>query len=333
MLKKLSIVSLAMVGVFCFAFTNVGAQSLDEPVHMRFTSMPIGSSWYVQAATIAKIVREKLPPKSTIDVLPLGGGIGANLMVAKGKAEIGLGFGITSNWAYAGKVAYKEPLTNLRALVGGIDHFYQAIIIREGLGITSLKDIKDKQLKVRMFTVPPSGAGAFGAGLLLDAYGMSFDYLKDLGGKVEHTTFAPIIAAFKDGRADLFSHTISIGHPATTEIAVNTDVSFLSVEPEIMAKMEEYGYVPGVLPAGTFKGQDEDVHVPRLSSNVIVSTEMSDELAYLITKMMCENKAALAKGHPAFKKFQPKKAWDIRMAGVKLHSGAEKYYREMGWLK
>lgn len=333
MFKKSLVVLVSLFLVVSLAGLWGQAQALDQPVHLRFTSMPIGSSWYVQAATIAKILRDKLPPKSTIDVLPLGGGIGAAPMISKGDAELGLHFNMSSSWAYAGKVAYKKPLTNLRGLAGRVDQFYQAIVVRRGLDITSLKDVKERKLPIRLFTTRPFGAGQFGAGLVLKAYGMSFDDIKAWGGTVEHTTFAPIIAAFKDRRADIFMHCISKGHPATTEISVNAPVKFLSVEPEIIKEMQTYGYTAAVLPKGSFKGQDSDVHLPGLNTNVITNTDMPDELAYLITNTICENKDALVKGHRAFASFVPENAWKRNLIGLPLHPGAEKYYRERGWMK
>lgn len=333
MFRKSLIIALSLMLLAPLTLIIGHAQALDKPVHIRCTSMPIGSSWYVQAATIAKILRDKLPPKSTIDVLPHGGGIGAAPMIAKGDAEFGLHFNMSSRWAYEGKVAYKEPMTNLRGLVGGVDSFYQAIVVSRSVGISSLKDIKERKLPVRLFTTRPFGAGKFGAGLVLNAYGMSFDDIKSWGGRVEHTTFTAIIAAFKDRRADLFMHSISKGHPATTEISVSAPVKFLSVEPEIITQMEKYGYTETVLPKGSFKGQDNDALLPGLKTNVITNTDMSEELAYLITKTVCENKEALVKGHRAFASFVPENAWKAEFLGMPLHPGAVKYYRERGWMK
>jgi TRAP transporter TAXI family solute receptor len=333
MFRKSLIISLSVILLASLTLITARAYALDEPVHIRCTSMPIGSSWYVQAATIAKILRGKLPPKSTIDVLPHGGGIGSAPMIAKGDAEFGLHFNMSSRWAREGKVAYKEPMTNLRGLAGGVDSFYQAIVVNRDVDISSLKELKEKKLSVRLFTTRPFGAGKFGAGLVLDAYGMSFDDIKSWGGRVEHTTFTAIIAAFKDRRADIFMHSISKGHPATTEIAVSAPVKFLSVEPEIIEVMKGYGYTESVLPKGSFKGQDNDARLPGLKTNVITNTDMSEELAYLITKTICENKEELVKGHRAFASFVPENAWKEEYLGMPLHAGAEKYYRERGWLK
>lgn len=333
MLKKIIVVSLSVFLVLSFIVVGGQVQAAKEPAHLRFTSMPIGSTWYVQAATIAKLMRSQLPPKSTIDVLPFGGGIGANTMVGKGDAEMGLCFNVSSKWAYEGKVAYKEPIKNIRGIVGGLNKQYVGVIVRKGLKADSLRDVKNKKMRVRIYTMPPYGASAASAGLLLEAYGMSFDMIKSYGGTVEHTTFPAIISAFKDGRGDIFIHCITAAHPAVTEIAISSSVKFFSIESKEMDIMTGHGYSPSVFPKGSFKGQDSDVDLPLLATNVIVNVDMSDELAYIIAKTVCENKKGLVKGHPAFKAFVPENAWKLDVVGLPIHPGAEKYFREKGWMK
>jgi len=332
MLKRI----ISLIGVLLVvSLFSMGAQAVaaEEPVHLRFTSMPIGSTWYVQAATIAKLMRSELPPKSTIDVLPFGGGIGANKMVSKGDAEMGLCFNVSSKWAYDGTVSYKEPIKNIRGIVGGLNKQYVGVVIRKGLEAESLRDVKSKKLPVRLYTMPPYGASAASAGLLLEAYGMSFDAVKSYGGTVEHTTFPAIISAFKDGRGDVFIHCITAAHPAVTEIAISSPVKFFSVESKEMDIMKGHGFAPSVFPKGSFKGQDSAVDLPLLGTNVIANADMSDELAYIIAKTVCENKPGLVKGHPAFKAFAPENAWKLDVVGLPLHPGAEKYFREKGWMK
>ncbi|MBN2568371.1 MAG: TAXI family TRAP transporter solute-binding subunit [Deltaproteobacteria bacterium] len=332
MLRKV-FVSLSVFLVFSFFCVGSQVGAAGEPVHLRFTSMPIGSTWYVQAATIASLMRSQLPPKSTIDVLPFGGGIGANTMVGKGDAEMGLCFNVSSKWAYEGTVAYKGPIKNIRGIVGGLNKQYVGVVVRKGLEADSLRDVKAKKMPVRIYTMPPYGASFDSARLLLEAYGMSFDMIKSYGGKAEHTTFPSIIAAFKDGRGDIFIHAITAAHPSITEIAISSPVKFFSVESKEMEIMTGYGYSPSVFPKGSFKGQDSDVNLPLLGTNIVVNADMSDEVAYIIAKTVCENKKGLVKGHSAFEDFDPENAWKLSVVGLPIHHGAEKYFREKGWMK
>jgi TRAP transporter TAXI family solute receptor len=254
-------------------------------------------------------------------------------MIAQGKSDMAIVFNTSASWAYNGKVAFDKPIKEVRGLVGGLDNYFQAIVVRKGLDIGSLADIKKREVPVRLFTTRPSGAGETGARLTLAAYGINYDNIKKFGGSVEHTSHGAIIAAFKDGRADIFMHCITKGHPSTTEISVNTAVKFLSVSDATIKEMQGYGYTDTTMPNGLFRGQDDAVRLPGITSNIIVNKNMKDSLAYTITKSICENKAALVKGHPAFGPFDPKQAWRLELVGVPLHPGAEKYYKEKGWMK
>ncbi|MEW6523005.1 MAG: TAXI family TRAP transporter solute-binding subunit [Bacillota bacterium] len=305
----------------------------DQPVHLRFASWGLGSAWYVQAATIATAMRTRLPKGSTVDVLPFAGGTGNNTLVATGEAEMAISFNVSTRWAVDGVLAYDKAMPNLRGLVGGLDEFYVAIVASKKLDITSLKDIKDRQLPVRLVTVPKGGLGEYSAGLILKAYGISYDDLTKWGGSVRHTSFESIVSAFKDGQADLFIHTITVGHPSLTEIAVSTDIHFIDLEPAIVSALEKFGYVPATLPKGSFRGQVADSHIIGLASNLVATDKMPDDVAYRITKAVCESKEDLVKGHAAFAPFKPEEAWRPGLLGAPLHPGAEKYYRERGWIK
>jgi TRAP-type uncharacterized transport system substrate-binding protein len=59
---------------------------------------------------------------------------------------------------------------------------------------------------------------------------------------------------------------------------------------------------------------------------------MSVDQAYLITKTICENKEAMTLAHKAWKNFDPALAGKPEKTGIPLHPGAEKYYKEKGWL-
>ena len=60
---------------------------------------------------------------------------------------------------------------------------------------------------------------------------------------------------------------------------------------------------------------------------------MDDETAYKLTKALCEGKEELATQIASLSYFDPAKAWKPSQAGTDLHPGAERYYREKGYLK
>lgn len=258
--------------------------------------------------------------------------------MSEGDADLAVGFSTSSYWAYNGLVDYEgKPLTSLRALVGGLNRPHRlGIVCRQDLGITSLKEIKDKQMKVRLITVQRGGAGEALARLTLDAYGMSYDDIIKWGGSVNHIDLPVAIQQMQDGQADLMIHNVGYKQPDFTELALRQPVVFLGIEPEIEKFLcENYGYEPGIkVEKGEFTGVEEDVNTIGYPSTFFASDRMSDELAYTITKAICENKEKLAAAHSSLEVFDPTQAWLPEKNGlIPLHPGAEKYYKEKGWMK
>ena len=70
-----------------------------------------------------------------------------------------------------------------------------------------------------------------------------------------------------------------------------------------------------------------------LGTSIIANKGLADDVAYLVTKTVVENKAELVKAHQAFPDFVPEDAWKPDNNAIPLHPGAERYYRERGWIK
>jgi hypothetical protein len=68
---------------------------------------------------------------------------------------------------------------------------------------------------------------------------------------------------------------------------------------------------------------------------LLATTEnLPEEIAYLTTKVICENKNELVAASAAWKVFVPESSWKPEnTGGVPLHPGAVRYYRERGWMK
>jgi TRAP-type uncharacterized transport system substrate-binding protein len=52
-----------------------------------------------------------------------------------------------------------------------------------------------------------------------------------------------------------------------------------------------------------------------------------------VTKTIIEGKDALVRGHAGLAEFDPKTAWKPEEVGIPLHPGAERAFREKGWMK
>ena len=87
-------------------------------------------------------------------------------------------------------------------------------------------------------------------------------------------------------------------------------------------------YVPGVIPANTYKGQTADVQTATVINFFVTHAGVKDDMVYAMTKQLFENLDTLYAAHGAAK--------DIKLAGalqgmpVPLHPGAKRYLDEKG---
>ena len=323
---------LVVLLVLAVCATSVSAQA-PPPVTLAFATLDTGSAWYVYGATMAELLRRALPPGSNIDVKPRAGGVGNPRLVAKNETPLGFGFTVTNRWAYEGKEAYTEKLENLRGLVGGLDTYYLVAVATRKLGISSVREIKDKKLPVKLYTQPVGALGEFAGRQLLRAAGMSYADLKAWGGSTNHVNYNIIIDAFKDGRADILFAVVTPKHPSVSEIVNDVDVKFLGLDAESTKALLPLGYAPATMPPDTFKGQKEPVTTVGFPTVLITNKDLPEPVAYTVTKTVLENKDALVRGHAGLAEFDPKTAWQPEKVGIPLHPGAEKAYREKGWMK
>lgn len=335
MKRNLTLICFALLlTIFCFfKFVAPVRMAHAADMDLKIGANKVGSTWYVMAACIADTVK-KTYPGIQIDASPIAGGIGNLKLFGQKKMNIALTMDNNNLWAYTGSVLFEKPITNFRTLVGGLDQFYVGIAVRRGSGIKSLEDILENKKKIRLMTVQRGTTGEASAAHILEAVGLSYGDIKEWGGSVEHTDFEAITNAIKDGRCDVFIQALSVGHPTFTELAVTGKIDIINVSDKALKYMEKYGYFPSKLSKGSFKGQDQDIMLPGYRSTLSVIDSMPDDLAYKITKAVCENKELLVMGHQAFTPFEPSVACQAKNLGqIPLHPGAERYYREKGYLQ
>lgn len=308
----------------------------QKPLQLKFATLSQGTSWYQYGATMAEMLAKTLPPGTTIDVLPHSGGIGNAKLVVKGEAQLGLGFSATNRWAFEKKEPYdKDPGTErLRAIAGGLDIYWLGVLAAKKLPAASLADVKEKKLPVKLMTLQVGSNGEYGARQLLAAYGMKYDDIKTWGGKVTHTTYKIMVDAVRDGQADLVIAMMNPGHPSITEIATFGEVKFLPVADKVLDELVKLGYEKTAMPPNTFRGQEQAVPYGAITTVVIARDDLPADAAYTIAKTLADNKEALAQANAALKLFRPEDAWRPAKAGwIPLHPGAERFYKEKGWMK
>jgi len=257
--------------------------------NLQIGAMPLGSIWYVFAASFAKVLQPALPAGSNIEVIARGGGIGNPVVVNEGKAQLAIANTSTSNWAWNGEQEiYKgKKHQNIRGLLGGLNEVWIVAMLTEDYIKKTGNDTLEKALlgdkpprvimKPAGSTVPPV------VRMALEAIGTSFDKLKAKGGSLTQVDVSQIPQLMRDGRADLYFESASPGHPATQEVSLTVDVRFVDMPDKAIQAMAQNGLKVSPMPQ-FFKGQKGPVKSVDFGTNLIARQDMTEELAYRITK-------------------------------------------------
>ena len=85
------------------------------------------------------------------------------------------------------------------------------------------------------------------------------------------------------------------------------------------------------MPGGLYPGVDQPV--PSLGGKALLaaSSKTDPELVYLVVKSIFENFDRFKRLHPAFANLEEKEMISVGLSAP-LHEGAERYYKERGWL-
>ncbi|WP_370044974.1 MULTISPECIES: TAXI family TRAP transporter solute-binding subunit [Salipiger] len=243
-------------------------------------------------------------------------------LLQQGRGEIGFALGDSVKDAYEGneEVGFSKPLDKLRAIAAIYPNFIQIAASAEA-GVTTATELAGKSVSV--------GAAKSGtevnARKILAALDMSYDDL----GKVEYLPFAESVELMKNRQLDATLQSSGLGSAALKDLSSTQDVTYVSIPAEV-AETLGAPYAAGVIPAGTYPAQDADVPTLAITNVLVTSSDVSDELAYQMTKLLFENLDQLKAAHAAAGDIDLETA--IKNAPIPLHPGAERFYKEQGLL-
>ncbi|WP_281406217.1 TAXI family TRAP transporter solute-binding subunit [Aquamicrobium sp. LC103] len=141
-------------------------------------------------------------------------------------------------------------------------------------------------------------------------------------------------SALCDNNIDAFAYTV--GHPAGAiqEATTTCDGVIVPVEGEVVDKLVEDNpyYFKAVIPGGMYRGNENDVNTFGVGATVVTSADVPDEVVEAFVNAVFNDFDAFKALHPALANLTPE---DMVGQGnsAPMHPGAEKYYREKGWLE
>lgn len=277
--------------------------------------------YYPLGVALSKIYGEKIPDVRT-QVQSTKASVENLNLLQQGKGEIGFALGDSVKLAAEGnaEAGFKAPLDKLRGIAAVYPNYIQIVASKDS-GITTLDGLKGKSLSVG---APKSGT-ELNARAILTAAGMSYDDL----GKTEYLPFAESVELIKNRQLDATLQSAGLGVASLKDLSTSVPITVVAV-PESIATTLGAPYVAATIPAGTYEGQTEDVSTVAVVNFLVTHSDVSDDLAYEMTKQLFENLPDMVAAHQAANAISLENA----TAGmpIPLHPGAERYYKEKGML-
>lgn len=244
------------------------------------------------------------------------------LQAGRGEIAFTLGDALSDAWKGDEEAGFKTPLKKLRGVAGIYPNYIQ-IIASADSGIKTLADLKGKRISVG---APKSGT-ELNARAVFKAAGLTY---KDFS-KVEYLPFGESVELMKNRQLDATLQSAGLGVASLRDLATAVKIVVIPVPADVVAKVGDAAYQPGVIPAKTYEGQTADVPTAAVQNFLVTHEGVPAETVYQMTKSMFENLDQLTAAHAAAKAVQKGNA--AKNMPVPLHPGAEKYYREAGLLK
>lgn len=334
--------SLALAVLCCvatgIAFAQVGPASMKAGTY-TWIAGGMGGGWYTVAGGFARLVNEK-EPRITIKVIP-GGGVANPIALDQGDADIAWGVGYVDKAAYNGTTPiYNKAYKRISAFAGTLAVDYYHFLAAKDQGVTTLDQFIEKVKKGEKLNVaaPMTGTSEYVmTSFVLQHYGISYDKIKQNGGKVIQAIYGDMTSLFKDRHVDYAFTCVGLPAAIITEMAMGRPATLMSLSDELINFCATtYGTVAlgsglAKVPGGTYTGMPNDIQTLCHSTELLVSPKLSDDVVYVLTKVLNENKDFLLQLGAGYKVFEPKNAGTT--VQVPLHPGALKYYREAGLMK
>ena len=301
-----------------------GAQAADQ-----FISIGTGGVtgvYYPTGGAICRLVN-KMRKETGIrcSAESTGGSIYNINTIRAGELEFGVA---QSDWQYhayhgTSKFEDKGKFEDLRA-VFSVHPEPVTIIARDDSGVMNITDFKGKRVNIGNV-----GSGQRGTWEVIEeAMGWQRSDLK-LASELKSAETGQAVC---DNKIDVYFWLV--GHPsALTQESLATCPTHLvnATGPAIDKLVADNAYYrTATIPAGMYNNE-KDVMTFGVGATFVTSAKVPEKVVYTVVKAVFDNFDQFRKLHPAFANLKEREMISDSLSAP-LHAGAEKYYKERGWM-
>ena len=327
-MRRLTVPALAL-GVAA-GLMLAGATGPTAAAEQQFVSIGTGGVtgvYYPTGGAICRLVNKGRKEHGVRCSVESTGGSVYNLnTIRQGELDFGVA---QSDWqyhAYNGTSKFEDQgaYENLRAVFSVHPEPF-TVVARADSGISSFADLEGKRVNIGN-----PGSGQRGTmEVVMGALGWD----KSTFALASELKSAEQSQALCDNKIDAMIFTV--GHPSGSikEATTSCDSVIVPVTGAEIDKLvgdnDYYRYA--TIPGGMYRGTDDDTETFGVGATFVSSSDVPDEVVYVIVKAVFENFDQFKKLHPAFANLKPEEMIKDGLSAP-LHDGAAQYYKEKGWM-
>ena len=309
--------------------TAAGAQTI------RMQAEEPGSSIYLYAGLFEAVIEDATD--LDVEIIPRGGSVANTAATSMGRTDFAFANGLPVAWGARGILDFEgNPQENNRLVFSGMQVAYltaaAATDYVESTGNDSVEAALTGEEPAKVLVEPTGSINPVVLDLYLQSHGTSLEEGLEAGDVVQVPS-AQMGQRVQDGFANAIFSQGPAGNPDITEVNLADPMTFLSWSDADLETMRQYGYAVAEMPAGAYDGLNEPYRAPAALNDMIANKDVDEEVVYQVTKAIIENVDRLAEANQVFAGWDPEAFIQPEYQVVPLHPGAERYYRERGWIE
>jgi len=249
---------------------------------------------------------------------------------------------VAARMATEGNGPFDRPYPHLRAIAAYPHVDYLVFSVDAALGVSSIEEIVERRLPLRLVTGRRSAAGVadvltFAVEEILREYGASYSAIERWGGTVVFggpTHVGGVL--MRDGHADALFHEAQMS-PVWAAIAAARKVHILPIRDDVRERMlRKYGFERAEIPAGHASGAVEPTATVDFSGWLLLCRDdLPDEWAYTVARACDETRRGVEEDQAGRGEIAIPidSRYLFNQTVIPLHAGALAYASEKGYME
>ena len=300
---------------------KTAAAGSHEKVTIKFPTAGASGALYAVGAAITNLWDTQIDFVSASSQASNGGIDNLN-QIADGESQVSIAISSNCWQSFNGTDSFKGNANKDLRVIAGLYFNPNQVVATKKSGIEQIADVKGKHFAV-------AAAGSSVEGECKNHFtAAGINYPNDI--QAEYIAFGDAADMLQNGTID--GAWIMSGAPAAAvSQACSAGCHLVNIGDEVIASLQkDYPwYAKFTIPAGTYPGQDADIQTSAIKMVMFTSTSLDEETVYQLTKTLWEHIDELGQAQKNLKGLTPEAAV-VDIAGLPLHDGAAKYYKEKG---